>query len=101
MIKRCGYHFTMIFLLVDSCLASGAGFTEVTDLDNRIETPAYSILPPQEAGWMYLRENPIKLSFGKLGPLESQSFSGMVSMSRMPVVETQEEFFVAISKQRA
>jgi|TARA_R100000005_G_C4901073_1_gene143215 hypothetical protein len=89
------------FLLASSELASGKDYTEIADSGDRIETPAYSILPPREAGWMYLLENPIKIHFGKAGSKIGQSFTGLVSMSRMPAFETEEEFFDALSKQRA
>jgi len=81
--------------------AHSADPIEITSLDNRIETPAYSVLPPQEPGWSYFRETPIKLYFGRIGEKDGQSFTGMIVVSRSPHVKSAGEFLNAVSKQRA
>ncbi len=98
--RKSRYLLSFAVILLFGIAANSADYIKVVSLGDRIETPAYSILPPQEAGWSYVKENPIKVSFGKIGDKEGQSFSGMVGLSRMPQVNSKKEFFDAISAQR-
>jgi hypothetical protein len=87
-------------LLLNACVADSP-YSKIQNFSERIETPVYSVLPPQEPGWNYYQENPIKLTFGRLGNEEGQSYAGHVVVSRLADVNNKEEFFKLLSKQRA
>lgn len=81
-------------------VASASDYTQITDTNARIDTAGVSLLPPQEKGWAYKRTHPARTEFGKLGVKDGQSFSGMVVLSKLPSIKTDEEFLQIISKQR-
>ncbi len=57
------------------------------------------MLPPQEDGWSYEKLTPGKIEFGKAISKE-KSFVIQVSLSRLPAVESKEEFMKLLSDQR-
>lgn len=75
-------------------------FTQITDKSERIEMLGVSLLPPQEDGWHIIRRHPGRAEFGRLGENGGQSFSGMVVLSKLPDVTTEEQFRALISAQR-
>jgi hypothetical protein len=75
--------------------------TGIIDPTERISVVLASVLPPQEAGWHYSREHPGRVTIGKIGELPGQSFSGMVVLSSLPPMQSQEEFLQLVSSQRA
>lgn len=88
--------FTMIVPI-----SSASDYVQITDTNLRIDAAGVSLLPPQEKGWVYKRTHPARTEFGKLGEKEGQSFSGMVVLSKLPNIKSDEEFLQIILKQRS
>ncbi len=93
--------FTLCLLLLSStgCLAQSPERISVTNTSERIEIFGVSMLPPQEDGWSYEKLTPGKIEFGKAISKE-KSFVIQVSLSRLPAVESKEEFMKLLSDQR-
>lgn len=81
------------------CIAENARLTKITSLTNRFEILGVSMLPPQEAGWHYEKLSPAKIEFGKI-TRKDQSFVGLVLLSRLPKIESKDEFIKVLSEQR-
>ncbi len=87
-------------LLLSACSTSKTKYITISNLSERIKTPAYSVLPPQEKGWAYNRETPIKLVFGRQNSKNDQSYVGFVVVSRLIKVNSKEEYFDFVTSQR-
>jgi hypothetical protein len=74
--------------------------TALPDLSRRISLGLASVLPPGGSGWS-LKRAPARITFGKLGTVPSQSFSGMVVLARLPVLNSKEEFLDWNVRERA
>jgi hypothetical protein len=91
----------LCLLLVSNtgCLAKSPEKISITNSNERIEIFGLSMLPPQEDGWFYEKLTPGKIEFGKAISKE-KSFVIQVSLSRLPAVESKEEFIRVLSDQR-
>jgi hypothetical protein len=93
MIGKCGVVAALLMLAAFSGQLAGQA--------ERIDVMLASVRPPSGSGWTQVRDNPAKVSLGKLGAASSQSFAGTVVLTRLPPLRSKEEFLTLVSRQRA
>ena len=93
--------FIALWLTVSPLAVLASDLTLIVDLNERINVAGVSLLPPQEKGWKYIKKHPARTEFGRLGANSSQSFTGMVVLSRLPDIKSKSEFYNLMSKQRS
>lgn len=75
--------------------------TEIDDPSVRInEVTGVSVLPPQEKGWQVLERSKTNLVLGKKGPTSSSTYIAIVTLFKLPKLETEYEFLEYISKMK-
>ena len=87
-------------LLVVSLLASVVtstakepAFKVIKDVTKRIEMIGYTVLPPQEGEWHYKKHTPAKIEFGGGTYPKGSTLIGMIVLSKLPNLSSEEEFF--------
>jgi hypothetical protein len=92
---------TLLLLIIGAACQGRGGFAEISDSTERIDVVLASVLPPRGSGWHLSRIHRGSVDLAKLGSVDTQSFAGKVLLSRLPRLNTKEEFLEVVSRQRA
>jgi len=92
---------TLLLLFFGGACQGRGGYVEIVDSTKRIDVSLATVRPPSGPGWHLSRIHPGSVSLGKLGSVDSQSFSGLVVLSRLPRLSSKEDFLEFVSRQRA
>lgn len=94
-----------LFAVLAFCACAGgpsAGpYVRITNPNARIDVSLALVLPPGGSGWSLSRIHAGSVRFGKLGSAPGESFFGLVVLSRLPPLNSREEFQSVVSRQRA
>ncbi|MCP3943752.1 MAG: hypothetical protein GY710_20050 [Desulfobacteraceae bacterium] len=79
-------------LVISSCTFMQPSLPEVQIPPKRIFQKHYSLMPPNEEGWLIIQKDAYQLTLGKFGDTTDETFAIQIIPFRLPEFKTKDEF---------